>query len=304
MTFINRTISLRSLLTVVVIVCVHFCAAQKKEAVENSLLWEVSGNGLKESSYLFGTFHLMGKVYVDSLTKVMSTFHQTKAMVGELIIDSTMMSRITQLSMLKGTTLDKLLTAEEYKKTAALFQELTGYDLKFFNGFTPLTIQIFMLSMLQKKFYAMDQANDVAMDLYFQKLGKDSGKPVIGLESFEVQAYASMEQFSYKRQAELLVTSLQDPAQLEKEMKEMNDLYRAGNLQKLTEMESFTDKYTPAEMAVMLDNRNKDWMQKLPAIFKQQSAFVAVGAAHLPGENGLIVLLRKAGYTVKPLAVR
>ena len=62
--------------------------------------------------------------------------------------------------------------------------------------------------------------------------------------------------------------------------------------------------YTPKEAAVMLDNRNKKWMQQLPGIFKQQSTFVAVGALHLAGENGLVMLLRNAGYTVKPLPTK
>jgi hypothetical protein len=51
----------------------------------------------------------------------------------------------------------------------------------------------------------------------------------------------------------------------------------------------------------MLDKRNANWVQNLPQIVKEQSAFIAVGAAHLAGDLGVINLLRKAGYTVKPI---
>lgn len=53
--------------------------------------------------------------------------------------------------------------------------------------------------------------------------------------------------------------------------------------------------------AVMLDNRNRNWIKKMPDMMKKGSVFFAVGAAHLPGDTGIIYLLRKAGYTVKPV---
>lgn len=51
----------------------------------------------------------------------------------------------------------------------------------------------------------------------------------------------------------------------------------------------------------MLDNRNKNWVVQLPELMKDKSIFVAVGAAHLAGKNGVINLLREAGYIVKPI---
>ena len=52
---------------------------------------------------------------------------------------------------------------------------------------------------------------------------------------------------------------------------------------------------------VMLDNRNSNWVKDMPAMMKNESVFFAVGAAHLAGEKGVIQLLQKAGYTVKPI---
>ena len=54
-------------------------------------------------------------------------------------------------------------------------------------------------------------------------------------------------------------------------------------------------------MQSMLTDRNKDWMKHIPTYIKNKSTFIAVGAAHLPGEEGLIQLLRDAGYTVEPM---
>ena len=51
----------------------------------------------------------------------------------------------------------------------------------------------------------------------------------------------------------------------------------------------------------MIYNRNKAWAEKLPTIMKAAPTFVAVGALHLPGEKGLLKLLKSQGYTVEPV---
>ena len=56
---------------------------------------------------------------------------------------------------------------------------------------------------------------------------------------------------------------------------------------------------TPEERADLIDNRNADWLTKMPAIMKAQPTLFAVGAGHLVGEKGVLALLRKAGYAVE-----
>jgi uncharacterized protein YbaP (TraB family) len=135
--------------------------------VENSVFWEVSGKGLTKPSYLFGTFHLMGKKYIDSLSNVSAKFNQSGTIVGELVIDSTMTFKMMMAAQLKGTTLDKLLSPELYEKTATWMKEVSGYDLKLLNGLNPMTIQVFIMSSMQQKFYPMNPAEDAPMDLSF-----------------------------------------------------------------------------------------------------------------------------------------
>jgi uncharacterized protein len=58
-----------------------------------------------------------------------------------------------------------------------------------------------------------------------------------------------------------------------------------------------SDKYDD----LLLKNRNKNWVKQLKQIMENKSVFVAVGAGHLVGNDGLISLLKKAGYNVVPL---
>lgn len=268
--------------------------------LENSIFWQVSGKDLSQPSYLFGTFHLMGARYVDSLSHVMEKFRDSKTLVGELLLDSTMTVKMMVAARLHETTLDKLLKPEDYQKTAAWLKELSGYDLKIFNGMNPMTIQIFLMTMLQQKLFPLQGSSDVPMDLYFQQRGKKEGKKLIGLETFEVQVNALFNQFTLQRQAEMLMEFVDEKEKAKEELMVMNKSYRNGDLGKLEELLAL-QTYSEQEAKVMLDDRNKKWFDQLPVIMKEQQAFVAVGALHLSGENGLINLFRNAGYTVTPL---
>lgn len=268
--------------------------------IENSIFWQVSGKDLPHSSYLFGTFHLMGANYVDSLVHVMEKFRESKALVGELLLDSTMTVKMMLAARMHETTLDKLLKPAEYQATAAWLKELSGYDLKIFNGMNPMTIQIFLMTMLQQKYFPLNGSSDVPMDLYFQQRGKKEGKKLVGLESFEVQVNALFNQFTLERQAEMLAEFVNEKDKAKDELIMMNKSYRDGDLVKLEELLAI-QAYTEQESKVMLDDRNKKWFEQLPALMKEHQTFVAVGALHLGGKNGLINLFRNAGYTVTPL---
>ncbi len=149
----------------------------------------------------------------------------------------------------------------------------------------------------------MDMAQDTPMDMYFQNEAKSGGKKLIGLETFEVQVNALFQQFSPQRQAEMLVDFVKDKEKAKSELITMNKYYRAGDLSKLQLLLS-DQSYSESEAKVMLDDRNKKWMDQLPQLMKEQQTFVAVGALHLAGENGLVSLLRSAGYTVTPAQVK
>ena len=52
---------------------------------------------------------------------------------------------------------------------------------------------------------------------------------------------------------------------------------------------------------ILLDDRNKNWVAQLKNLMHTNTLFVAVGAGHLVGPQGLINLLRKEGYTLRPI---
>jgi len=297
----GRTWNVRTcLLLIVLIYVLPRLTAGQTQPIESSIFWQISGKDLSQPSYLFGTFHLMGSQYIDSLERVMEKFSESKTLVGELLLDSTMTVKMMVAARLHETTLDKLLRPEDYQKTAAWLKELSGYDLKIFNGMNPMTIQIFLMTMLQQKYFPLNGSSDVPMDLYLQQRGKKEGKKLVGLETFEVQVNALFNQFSLQRQAEMLMEFVNEKDKAREELIQMNESYRNGDLGKLEGLLA-EQTYSEQEAKVLLDDRNKNWLAQLPSIMKEQQTFIAVGALHLSGENGLIHLLREAGYTLTPL---
>ena len=69
---------------------------------ENSLLWKVTGNSLKEPSYLFGTYHFLSNGFVDTIPAIKKAYAASDAVVGELIIDASIQRPMMEASVLQG----------------------------------------------------------------------------------------------------------------------------------------------------------------------------------------------------------
>ncbi len=268
----------------------------------NSLLWKVTGNGLKKPTHLFGTFHLLTNAYADTLPGIINAYKSSDAVVGELIIDSTIQAPMMEAQMLKGTTLNKVLPDTLYAKTSTWLKEEAGLDIMKLDGLNPMTVMTVVMAITKQKYFPNKQG-EVQLDTYFQDLGKKDGKKILGLENIEVQINALFRQLSIARQVELLNETFKDPGSFKTIITTMNDAYLGNDLIALHQL-MYGSTYKPEEMKPLLDDRNNHWMQQLPGLMKEQSLFVAVGALHLVGETGLVNQLRKKGYTVTPINLK
>ncbi|KQB99446.1 TraB/GumN family protein [Pedobacter sp. Hv1] len=273
-------------------------AYAQKKANENTLLWEISGKGLQKPSYLFGTYHFAGKDFIDTMRVLNAKLKQADAVVGEFVMDNTMAAKLMPHMLMKNNFLDKLLTPEEYQLVANYLKKVSGYDLKLFNSMNPAAVQLTLLQFTAPKTFTKDNP---ALDQYFQDYGKTNNKKVLGLETVEDQA-SILFGSNLQRQKELLLKSVQNEEKNKAEGQKLYDYYIAQNMEQLTELFNSTEDYTEKEMDQLLKNRNQKWMAQLPTLMQKQSLFIAVGAGHLIGKDGLIKGLQAIGYTVKPVA--
>lgn len=272
--------------------------AQQKKA-NHTLLWEISGNGLQKPSYLFGTYHFAGKDFIDTMKVLNAKLNEVDAIVGELVIDSTLTRRLVPFMIMMDNSLDKLLTPTEYQHVANYLKKVSGQDLKLFNIMKPVTVQMTILQFLAPK--SNISATNPALDQYIQDYGKANHKKIIGLETVEDQGQVLFSS-SLERQKELLLKSIDNEKNNKKDSEKLYAAYLAQDLDALEKLFVKSEEYTQEELNLLLRNRNSNWMAQLPQLMENQSLFIAVGAGHLAGQDGLIKALKAKGYTLTPLA--
>jgi uncharacterized protein YbaP (TraB family) len=137
---------------------------------------------------------------------------------------------------------------------------------------------------------------------YFMELAFHHDIPSDGLETLEFQA-GLFHKISYNDVVDNLLQGF-DKGFEDGGYSELVGAYKENNLDVVMEMMTQTgDVMMEKYREDFLDGRNKRWIPTIEEMIKKEVCFIAVGAAHLPGEYGVINLLRKAGYTVKPLQI-
>ncbi|MES2830157.1 MAG: TraB/GumN family protein [Bacteroidota bacterium] len=272
----------------------------RTKAANNTLFWEISGNGLKKPSYVFGTYHNADKGFVDTMLIVKSKLAAADAIVGEILLDGTDTSlndKIAQYTFLKGTTLDKLLTTEEYNLVADFLKKATSYDIKMFNLFTPAAIMAMVSPQLAPKTFTKENP---MIDQSFQDYARANNKRIFGFATADAQAKVVYD-VSLEIQKRNLLKSATNWEKLKDQNSKMYSLYISQNLTEMEKMFSPNEDNTQEDIDKLLKNRNLNWLGQLPEMMEGRSLFIAVGAAHLFGNTGMIKGLRARGYKVKPI---
>ena len=270
---------------------------------QGQLLWKITGNGLKNPSYLFGTHHLIPIQFLDSVPGLYPAFNSTKMVVSEVVLNNLDATpAIRKAALLPDTvTIRGLLNQAEYE---FVNQELTNtlrMSLDNLNKMHPSLISKLYELELYKKYEHFDE--NTQSDTYFQLVAAKKGIPIAGLETVEQQVKLLFPE-NIKKETQLLVASIRNKEMLIQEMREMNRLYREGNLDALEVLANQSNKQwnvSEEENKKLIDDRNINWVKQLPDLIKNNSCFVAVGALHLPGNKGLIKLLKNEGYKVIPV---
>lgn len=265
-----------------------------------SLLWKVAGGGLSQPSYLYGTMHSKSKKVFSFSETVLDKFEAADAFAAELSLDSASMIQAAQKMMVpENQSLHKLLRKKDYKLVDKTLQAELGFPLEAFDRYQP----IFVMTTLQQT-ELVNGEMPAALDQYLYDKARKAGKKVYGVETIEEQS-AALGSMPVKEQAKMLVKAVKslekDRDKAKKENERMLDYYLKGDLNGLLSL--FNDgEQMPAKMKdELLDKRNLVMADRIEPLVRKHSAFIAIGAAHFPGNNGLIELLRKKGFTVTPV---
>ncbi len=288
---------MRTIRIYIVALCLAIFSIQPLSA---QLLYEISGNGLKDKSYIFGTHHLVGAEQLERIKGVFKAYNDCEVVVGEMLIDeSEMMKKLTYAAYMNENIRD-YLTDSEYDMVDSVLRQTMNLTLSQVARLRPAMIQYMYEMTVYEKF--LPKRNREMLDSFFQNSAIYQSKKVVGLESVDEQVKLLLKSQSIERQVELLLVSINNSDNVADEYKRLEEYYLNGDLDKLYDMINDTTlpgSYTEGERFLILEQRNVNWVEKLNSLIRDNRCFIAVGALHLPGKEGILQLLRKKGFRVK-----
>lgn len=229
----------------------------------NQLLWQISGKGLKKSSYLFGTFH--------------SNDH-----------------RVFQFS---DSTYITLLNAEAVILEADIYSMFEEYDSRTENytmSFDAAGRGYTTSKKASVTKYGNEDGRPQFLDAYLQQLAYNSNKKFFALETVQEQLVA-YENITYSSQKEYSFGNLT----IGKDYS--IDTYRNGDIEGIRRMLKAQLSVSGNAYNLLITNRNVVMANGIDTLIKKYNSFIGIGAAHLAGEEGVIQLLRNKGYILRPV---
>lgn len=260
------------------------------QAQNKSLFWEISGNGLNKNSYLYGTMHVNDKV----------SFHLSDSFFKNLLSSDIVANESNPETW---GELSGLMKNNDYNSSAKFYSQFYLFPVD------KESIKTIFINDNAKYFKNMlsgaegdmaDYQENTVLDMFIFQTGKKYKKKIAGLEN----AKESMLSILNVREEDALskdenktvlakILKNRNPTEVLKEYYREKDIVMLDSIYKLM----FSKKAHDA----LIVNRNKVMANSIDSIAKTGSLFSAVGAAHLAGNDGIIELLRKKGYTVKPI---
>lgn len=311
----------KSLLLVLIFLIVSSSCVFSSKKLEGGLLWEISGNGLEKPSYLLGTWHGTFDIlynYVDSIPGFRKAWEASTQYVGEVSSLDDMESIMSSFDpkLPKDTTYADLLDKPELHYLDSVLKEKLNTSVDQMHvkpGFLSLVIGKFdEIAMLKKAGYSKAQIDSLSkqvMDVVLLAKAKEAGYTVLGLETAEEQLNMLFSGGNLKEEADQLIIGLKNQQIQTTLIAELLSAYRSQDINRLADYEEslaaiMQKGYMSKEqyrklIDKLLSRRNQDWVKKIPEIIKDHPTLIGVGVRHLPGEEGVINLLREKGYRVE-----
>jgi uncharacterized protein len=291
----------RLLAIIVVAVGILASRAALAEAMPyaDGVLWRVeSAEGTR--NYVFGTLHSSDERITSLPAAVSEAFAQTETLAIEVVLDNAAILKLGRAMLLPSDKrLDALLTS---KQIAQLKDVAAHYHMPFtmVTRFKPWAAMIvFSLPPAEQLRTASGKK---PLDEALRLLAEAAGKTVLGLETVDEQI-ETLDGMVEADQMLLLNSTLEQAVEIERMFAALREAYLARDLVAVYDLlnaakvDDSTGAVARFEQRLVID-RNRRMVDRMGKLLQQGNAFVAVGALHLPGEQGILQLLADRGYRV------
>ena len=259
----------------------------------NTLLWEISGNGLQQPSYLFGTIHMICKEDFLISEIVKQKFNSSKQVYLELDMDDPQLqvTMMQQMQLPDKETLKNKLGESDFKKLDSFLQKEMNMNLVMFDKFKPMMV----MSILAQRL--LPCASMESYEMNFVKMATEHKKELLGLEKVDDQL-GVFDAIPDSLEIRSIMNMVNDFESHKKEFSRMSSIYKTQDLDALYQLIVGSPEMMGSQ-ELLLDRRNRNWIPVMESAMKNSSTFFAVGAGHFGGSQGVLELLRNKGYKVK-----
>ncbi|QLG88287.1 TraB/GumN family protein [Chitinibacter bivalviorum] len=276
------------------------CSANsEKSSASNAVLWKIEKSGVPES-WLFGTAHISDSRVAKFSPAVEAALNQSKHIGTEIKIDFGSMMAMGNAMLTKEPTLPAKLSAEQYTK---LLPELAAreYPEVAAAKFKPWAAAMLLMTPAKVK-------GEIPMDMRVMKHAMENEKDYFGVETVDEQL-SYFQNIPEAKQIVLLNALISQQDKLAKSYEQLLNAYVKQDLdalQKLAEQDEISlpeadQAWFKEWQTKLISERNPVMAKRIQEHLLEGNAFIAIGALHLPGKDGLIERLRAAGYTVTPV---
>ena len=279
---------------VIVLIMITFLNIQAQKKYP-SLLWEITGNGLTKPSYLYGTMHVSSKLAYH----LSDSFFVALTNVNTVGLESNpdqWLKNMKTIGLLEQLNNPNTYANADFYKDA--FKIELPDNKRYFDILSndPDIINSLLYRNNNNK---NDQEESTYIDLFIYKAGSKLEKNIVSLEDFKESLVMATK------------SSVRDPNEVYDESKSkidfykvqnlINDAYRSGDLDAIDSLSQLTYSTKNTQKYLIVD-RNVILAHNIDSVSKTGSLFAGIGAAHLPGKDGVIEMLRKMGYKVRPVS--
>lgn len=266
-------------------------------------LWEVSGNGLKKPSYLFGA----GAMQPAALANSVSGFNKAFDASELLVVESTTtprdyMTKLRSYGMMKDQKIKQLVSDTDYHRVDKELKNNITIGLFFLGSLKPATISMIICSSWLKDSFKNHKEDFLIKGLMAK--AKKEMKEIYPLESSEEQMDMMLNKGTMEEQASILVRMLDRKTSVIDAYRKSTSCYERGDFEGMARLglsNPLPYSMTSEGLHQMISGRNVVWVRKIINLIKTKSAFIVVNPSQIVFEDGLISLLEKEGYTVKEL---
>lgn len=269
-----------------------------EEGTSNSTLWQITKEGSTDTSFVFGTMHLIQKEYFyfpEALKALIASSDLVVLEIGEEMNDPAAAMKMLKLE--EGKSFFDYFNAEQKDSILNWAKETLSMEEKAFNASFG-KMKPFVVSMMAAEYDMMASAESYEKTI--MSIQKKNKVQLKGLETLADQMKL-FDDFSDTEQAAMVMESIKNDPEAKNDTKKMMEIYHRQNIDSLHILILEEGGTISSKEEELLSNRNKNWIPKIEKMIADKRVFIAVGAGHLGGEQSVLELLRKQGYTVTPL---